>query len=490
MDEARHDEQWYEMLSAYADGECSPDEQRLVRAHLARCPQCRQWLEQVAADRELFTETLVSSARGKDLSGQITEEISNMPIPEQPTQEMPGIATAEPSGGGTMRIRFALIEVLVVVVICATLAAILFPTFARSREKARQTSCQSNLKQIMLAALMYAGDYDGRLPDASHWPEQLLPYHKNKHLYVCPTDETGAKVSYAMNPRYSGADTHEYPDAAELIVFFDADETGAPVARHHDGTNCGFMDGHVKWMKGVPDQLSPTTGFAPPTHGYGLADRLKIAYTASAEIWVRSIYQALLAAEAAVSTRGGFLLQSRLEARYEPYSAQITCRVPTDEVANAVNDLGELGWVAQREIQGTDLTRNYLDNRRAVATQTARRERLTTTLRRAGTKEHVVQLEENLAGSEAAQNLAEGELYGVAGRTTLATITATLTQREREPKRAFVPLATTARSALGAIKSVGILLARGVIWGLAFVWLWGPVAWYGIRALRQRRSTA
>jgi len=78
-----------------------------------------------------------------------------------------------------------LIELLVVIAIIAILAAILSPVFARAREKARQTSCLSNLKQLGLAFLQYAQDYDGRFPlrdtgsstnPRLYWPLLVYPY--------------------------------------------------------------------------------------------------------------------------------------------------------------------------------------------------------------------------------------------------------------------------------------------------------------------------
>ncbi|UCH35026.1 MAG: DUF1559 domain-containing protein, partial [Armatimonadota bacterium] len=114
---------------------------------------------------------------------------------------------------------FTLIELLVVIAIIAILAAILFPVFARAREAARKATCISNLKQISLAAIMYAQDYDEVLPAAnfsgvqssSHtvdpadqyatdaswsvasslelWllPDVLAPYVKSLDLFECPT---------------------------------------------------------------------------------------------------------------------------------------------------------------------------------------------------------------------------------------------------------------------------------------------------------------
>ena len=256
------------------------------------------------------------------------------------------------------------------------------------------------------------------------------------------------------------------------------------------------MDGHAKWMKGIPDDISMTTGIAPPTDNYGLTDKLKLAYTASAEVWVKSVHQAILVAEKTVRDRGGFPLLSSLQAVNEPYSAELICRVPTAEVANTINALGTLGWVARREIRGEDLTRKYLDKTREVATQAARQERLekvvdkaTVATDRTTSKHHVVELEQNLAGSEAAEDAAHSELYEVADRTTLATITATLTQRDRE-ETPISPLAATWRNALGALAGTGIALTRLAIWLLMFAWLWAPLAWLAFRFRRPGRQPA
>jgi prepilin-type N-terminal cleavage/methylation domain-containing protein/prepilin-type processing-associated H-X9-DG protein len=70
---------------------------------------------------------------------------------------------------------FTLIELLVVIAIIAILAAILFPVFARAREKALETSCQSNIKQVVMAGIMYLNDYDERFPAAQSTPIANAP---------------------------------------------------------------------------------------------------------------------------------------------------------------------------------------------------------------------------------------------------------------------------------------------------------------------------
>lgn len=97
------------------------------------------------------------------------------------------------------RNAFTLIEMLVVIAIIAILAAILFPVFAQAREKARQTTCISNLKQLGLSLAMYSQDYDelmmlAQVP-AGRWPQLLAPYVKARAFVLCPTADYSLPVA-------------------------------------------------------------------------------------------------------------------------------------------------------------------------------------------------------------------------------------------------------------------------------------------------------
>ncbi|MEN6346296.1 MAG: DUF1559 domain-containing protein [Armatimonadia bacterium] len=196
---------------------------------------------------------------------------------------------------------FTLIELLVVIAVIAILAAILFPVFARAREKARQSSCTSNLKQLSLAMLMYAQDYDERMvirwyncsAGSLNWRTHFLqPYIKNQQVHVCPS--TGYS-SYGYNLDYLERQSlASFLSPSETVMLCDVkhsrraansyhgrtdppnnygnpplkpanDEDEKPVAGapddslgddhqrprglHNGGANIGFVDGHVKWMK-------------------------------------------------------------------------------------------------------------------------------------------------------------------------------------------------------------------------------------------------
>jgi prepilin-type N-terminal cleavage/methylation domain-containing protein/prepilin-type processing-associated H-X9-DG protein len=108
---------------------------------------------------------------------------------------MPRLAFAPRASASSSRSGFTLIELLVVIAIIAILAAILFPVFAQAREKARQTSCVANLRQIGIAITMYVQDNEGypmmsSLSSASprtRWPDYIYPYTKNEGLFSCPS---------------------------------------------------------------------------------------------------------------------------------------------------------------------------------------------------------------------------------------------------------------------------------------------------------------
>ena len=127
-----------------------------------------------------------------------------------------------PSLPKVKRSGFTLIELLVVIAIIAILAAILFPVFARARENARRSSCQSNLKQIGLGIIQYIQDYDEKfMPGEGYekaweiqpgivpsWDLVIQPYTKSMQVLICPSDTysvvtNGALGTYGTNLRRS-----------------------------------------------------------------------------------------------------------------------------------------------------------------------------------------------------------------------------------------------------------------------------------------------
>ena len=206
---------------------------------------------------------------------------------------------------------FTLIELLVVIAIIAILASILFPVFARAREKARQASCQSNLKQVGNSFAMYLADYDDEYPNTGNatlfagrfWRWPLQPYlalrasdtgnplqagNYAPGILICPSDTTSQQAYDSTSYGYSAAfyyaassiatftapvywtATSEVPQSQnQAALSYPAQK--ALVAEwfdnHADRTNTWwswggarnylFADGHVKYV--------PTTQIAPAT---------------------------------------------------------------------------------------------------------------------------------------------------------------------------------------------------------------------------------
>jgi len=209
------------------------------------------------------------------------------------------------------RLAFTLIELLVVIAIIAILAAILFPVFAQARERARQNTCLSNMKQIMLGIMQYAQDYDetyctgrhpnsgvvdaylgydscGQFPYGYTWRYAIMPYVKNSQIWSCPSNQqsdpgdgnswvegcldrqAGIHRGYALQgnifntwrgikmatiQRAAGVmmlleSRFEYPDLGDWCYPGWYWVSGKGNFQTHLGmSNWGFVDGHVKAMK-------------------------------------------------------------------------------------------------------------------------------------------------------------------------------------------------------------------------------------------------
>ncbi|HOF89998.1 MAG TPA: type II secretion system protein, partial [Armatimonadota bacterium] len=159
---------------------------------------------------------------------------------------------------------FTLIELLVVIGIIAVLAAILFPVFARAREKARQSRCLNNVRQQMVAVLMYVQDHGDAFfpaPSSASWPAYLAAYNEGS-IYDCPTMSGAGSPGapeYGVNAHLYGTALGEIEmpqlqivtadlaasartDSHALVKYADFDP------RHSRGLILSLLDGHAEFV--------------------------------------------------------------------------------------------------------------------------------------------------------------------------------------------------------------------------------------------------
>jgi len=198
---------------------------------------------------------------------------------------------------------FTLIELLVVIAIIAILAAILFPVFANAKERARQTMCVGNVKQLTIAFLMYANDNGGGMPSLSRYVDgqlrklnvppmdwcgsdlpvcgcvvhpakgSIFSYTKSRAVYLCPSDKNivatqiqgkpkDYAISYNVNYQlhFAKLDTAGAAGPTKLLMIMQEKRDGIndgyfawsstvdwPSKIHYDGTTVSYCDGHAKW---------------------------------------------------------------------------------------------------------------------------------------------------------------------------------------------------------------------------------------------------
>jgi len=261
-----------------------------------QCPSCRQdaalWIGRAGQTFGPYSPTDLQQAQaqgrlsptdqimiGTDGAWQPLAEVLGGAGAKLPPPPVPAPPPAARPVAGAKSDRSTILVVLVVVGVALVMfvgifGAILFPVFARAREKARQSSCLSNLKQIELGLLMYCQDYNEKFPprprsDMSNnfgavpvrqpgstgntispyppgdWRAQIFPYIRNTQVFICPT--TMAPDSYSYNDKLYGVGLGGIARPNETVSAFEKGFLDGSARPPHAGMySVGYADGHCR----------------------------------------------------------------------------------------------------------------------------------------------------------------------------------------------------------------------------------------------------
>ena len=134
-------------------------------------------------------------------------------------------------------------------------AGLTLPALAKAKTKAQSIQCMNNVKQLALAAMIYANDHDGRMPEAQKWCDQLQPNLGSRGVLLCPAGNQSDRCHYAFNAELSGAELNRIGSPAQTVLFVESaggwnKSGGAELLvqprRHGQAVVVGFADGHVE----------------------------------------------------------------------------------------------------------------------------------------------------------------------------------------------------------------------------------------------------
>jgi prepilin-type processing-associated H-X9-DG protein len=134
-------------------------------------------------------------------------------------------------------------------------AAMLLPALAKAKARAQSISCMNNVKQLELAAIMYANAHGDKYPSAEHWCDALLAQGQSAKVFQCPGDSTGSRSDYAFNQNLSELPTSKVTNPGRTVLIFESDggwnqrggrELAVRNPRHAGWVIVGFADGHAE----------------------------------------------------------------------------------------------------------------------------------------------------------------------------------------------------------------------------------------------------